>query len=49
MKKGLQFLATPEGRKMAKEAFRKGFKTFKSAVQRKKRIQKLHHLLCLMI
>ena len=37
MKKGLQFLATPEGRKMAKEAFRKGFKTFKSAVKRQNR------------
>ena len=37
MKKGLQFLASPEGRKMAKEAFRKGFKTFKSAVRRQKR------------
>ena len=37
MKKGLQFLASPEGRKMAKEAFRKGFKTFKSAVKRQKR------------
>ena len=37
MKKGLQFLASPEGRKMAKEAFRKGFRTFKSAVERKKK------------
>ena len=37
MKKGLQFLATAEGRKMAKEAFRKGFKAFKSSVERKKK------------
>ena len=37
MKKGLQFLATTEGRKMAKEAFRKGFKAFKSSVERKKK------------
>ena len=37
MKKGLQFLASPEGRKMAKEAFRKGFKAFKSAKARFKR------------
>ena len=37
MKKGLQFLTTPEGRKMAKEAFRKGFRAFKSAKARFKR------------
>ena len=37
MKKGLQFLASPEGRKMAKEAFRKGFKAFKSAKARFKK------------
>ena len=37
MKKTIQYLATPEGRKMAKEAFRKGFRTFKAAVKRKKK------------
>ena len=37
MKKGLQFLASPEGRKMAKEAFRKGFKAFKSSKARFKK------------
>ncbi len=37
MKKTIQYLATPEGRKMAKEAFRKGFKGFKSAKARFKR------------
>ena len=37
MKKGIQFLASPEGRKMAKEAFRKGFKAFKSAKARFKK------------
>ena len=37
MKKTIQYLSTPEGRKMAKEAFRKGFQTFKSAKARFKR------------